>query len=96
MLAAYADSLYKDVVAYVESRDFEMQQKLAKIRQGKAEELNRLKTQTSDQEVRRASHYMTYETIKDENEFETLFQQRQVFLIQVFPSIRYDHHIVQT
>jgi len=88
VLAAYADSLYTDVVTYVESRDFEIQQKLAKIRHSKAEELNRLKTQTSDQEVRRASHYMTHETIKDESEFETLFQQRQVFLIQVLPFIR--------
>ena len=90
VLAAYADSLYKDIVVYVESREFEMQQKLMKIRQGKAEELNKLKTQTSDQEVRRASHFMTHETIKDESEFETLFQQREIFLIQVaiiLPSI---------
>ena len=31
MLAKYADSLYKDVVSYLESREFEAQQKLVRI-----------------------------------------------------------------
>lgn len=43
MLATYADGLYKEVKSYIESREFETQQKLAEIRQGKAMELSAIK-----------------------------------------------------
>lgn len=82
VLAAYADSLYKDLQGYIESRDFETQQKLAKIRMEQAEELKKLKASASGDDVRRANFFMTNETTKDKNEFETLFQERESYLLQ--------------
>ena len=85
VLAAYADSLYKDLQSYIESRDFETQQKLAKIRQGKAAELKKLKVTAPEEkrdEVRRANLFMTNETTNDMSEFETLFKEREAYLLE--------------
>lgn len=85
MLAAYADSLYKDLQSYIESKDFETQQKLAKIRQGRAAELKKMKASAPEEnrdEVRRANLFMTNETTNDISEFETLFKEREAFLIE--------------
>ena len=81
-LAAYADCLYRDVVAYLESRDFETHQKLMKIRQEKAAELGKLKSAASDQEVRRAALFLNQESVKDQSEYDTLIEQRQSYLLQ--------------
>ncbi|XP_059352933.1 serine-protein kinase ATM-like [Daphnia carinata] len=85
ILAAYADSLYKDLQSYIESKDFETQQKLAKIRQGQAAELKKLRasaTEGNKDEVRRANLFMTNETTNDMCEFETLFKERESYLLE--------------
>ena len=85
VLAAYADSLYKDLQSYIESRDFETQQKLAKIRQGKAAELKKMRASAPDEnkdEVRRANLFMTNETTNDLSEFQTLFKERESYLLE--------------
>ena len=85
VLAAYADSLYKDIQNYIESRDFETQQKLAKIRLSRAAELKKMKLNPNEgnrDEVRRANLFMTNETTKDMSEFETLFKEREDFLLE--------------
>lgn len=83
VLASYADSLYKDLHGYTESRDFETQQKLTKIRQQQADELKKLKAPSERRDdVRRANFFMTNETTKDKTEFETLFQERETYLLQ--------------
>lgn len=85
ILAAYADSLYKDLQNYIESRDFETQQKLARIRQGRAAELKKMRATAPEEnrdEVRRANLFMTNETTNDMSEFETLFKERESFLLE--------------
>jgi hypothetical protein len=85
VLAAYADSLYKDLQSYIESRDFETQQKLAKIRQGQAAELKKMRASAPDankDEVRRANLFMTNETTNDLSEFQTLFKERESYLLE--------------
>lgn len=102
VLAAYADSLYKDLQSYIESRDFETQQKLALIRQGKAAELKKLKataTEANKDEVRRANLFMTNETTNDMSEFQTLFKERESYLLEAvenylvntFPFFKFDY-----
>ena len=91
-LASYADSLYRDVQSHLESRHYETQQKLMKIRKDKAEQLGREKSSAAgshgggggaaDQEMRRASHFMTHETIQDENECETFQREKDAFLCE--------------
>lgn len=85
VLARYADSLYNDLQSYIESRDFETQQKLAKVRQGMAAELKKMKASAPEEkrdEVRRANLFMTNETTNDMSEFETLFKERELYLLE--------------
>ena len=80
VLGAYTDSLYKNLQSYIKSRDLGTQQKLAKIRQGKATELKKLKVTAPEEkrnEVRRANLFMKNETTNDMSEFETLSKERE-------------------
>ena len=53
-----------------------------KIRKEKAEEMSRLKTTTADQEIRKASHFLTHETAKDQSEYLALVQERETYLVE--------------
>ena len=56
-----------------------------KIRQGKAAELKKLKVTAPEEkrdEVRRANLFMTNETTNDMSEFETLFKEREAYLLE--------------
>lgn len=86
VLASYADSLYKDLQMYMESREFETQRKLAHIRQGKVEELNRINQSLPREskvgtEVSRAHKFMHSETNNDKSEFKELFLEQDSFLL---------------
>ena len=86
VLASYADSLYKDLQLYMESREFETQRKLTQIRQGKVSELKRInqslpKESKVGTEYSRAHIFMHGETNNDESEFKELFLERNNFLL---------------
>ena len=97
-LASYADALYKDRQQYVESSEFIEQQKLLRVRQGKAKELSRFRNSLSQVEssveVVRAERFMSAETANDDNEFQDLFLELEKFLLMVssfiFTSLEYN------
>ena len=53
-----------------------------KIRKEKAEEMSRLKATTADKEIRKASHFLTHETAKDQSEYLALIQERETYLVE--------------